>query len=125
MIEVTNLTKSFGEVRAVQQVSFAAPNGKITGLLGPNGAGKSTTMGMIAGILSPDEGTAQVDGYDASRQRALLESHAKLEDIHRRLAALTEQARERGRDTSRLRADDEHVIAIQRALLASEQTWTG
>ena len=51
MIEVTNLYKSFGEVKAVRDVSFTASNGKITGLLGPNGAGKTTTMRMIAGIL--------------------------------------------------------------------------
>lgn len=55
----------------------------------------------------------------------MLEAHAKLEEIHRRLAALVEQAGERGRDTSRLRADDDKVVAIQRGLLASEQTWLG
>ena len=60
---------------------------------------------------------------DVSRQRALLEAHAKLEDIHRRLGALTEQAEDRGRDSSRLKADDDKVIAIQRELLASEETW--
>ena len=46
-----------------------------------------------------------------------------LRDIHRRLTALTEQAVERGRDASAVRADDEKVVAIQRALLESEQTW--
>lgn len=69
MIEVTNLYKAFKQVQAVQNVSFVAPNGCITGLLGPNGAGKSTTMRMITGILQPDQGTATIDGFDAHRQR--------------------------------------------------------
>ena len=69
MIAVTNLSKAFGAVQAVQAVSFSAPNGKITGLLGPNGAGKSTTMRLIAGVLEPDEGRVTVDDLDAYRQR--------------------------------------------------------
>jgi sodium transport system ATP-binding protein len=69
MIKVTELCKSFGEVRAVQNVSFTAPNGHITGLLGPNGAGKSTTMRMIAGVLRPDGGTAHVNEFDIQQQR--------------------------------------------------------
>ena len=69
MIRVTNLHKSFGSVKAVQDVSFTAPDGLITGLLGPNGAGKSTTMRLIAGALEPDSGTAVIDGYDTRTQR--------------------------------------------------------
>lgn len=69
MIEVNALSKSFGPVQAVQDVSFSAPNGKITGLLGPNGAGKSTTMRVIAGILEPDRGTAVIDGHDVIQNR--------------------------------------------------------
>lgn len=69
MIAVTNLSKAFGAVQAVQAVSFSAPNGKITGLLGPNGAGKSTTMRLIAGVLEPDEGRVTVDDLDVYRQR--------------------------------------------------------
>ncbi len=72
----------------------------------------------------------EIEGYarrgwpdDVSRQRALLEAHAKLEDIHRRLTALAEQAEDRGRDASRLKADDDKVVSIQRELLASEGTW--
>lgn len=68
MIEVTHLFKSFGPVQAVQDVSFAAPNGLITGLLGPNGAGKSTTMRVIAGTLEPDSGAARIDGFDTHTQ---------------------------------------------------------
>jgi sodium transport system ATP-binding protein len=76
MISVNDLSKSFGPIKAVQNVSFAAPDGLITGLLGPNGAGKSTTMRMIAGVLEPDEGVASVDGYDSYRQR--LEAQRRL-----------------------------------------------
>lgn len=64
MIQVQGLSKSFGSVKAVQNVSFFAPDGQITGLLGPNGAGKSTTLRMLYTLLKPDEGTAKVDGFD-------------------------------------------------------------
>lgn len=64
MIQVQSLSKSFGKVKAVQNVSFVAPNGQITGLLGPNGAGKSTTLRMLYTLLKPNSGTAQVDGFD-------------------------------------------------------------
>lgn len=76
MIRVTNLYKSFGAVKAVQDVSFAAPDGLITGLLGPNGAGKSTTMRLIAGALEPESGSAAIDNYDTHKQR--LEAQKRL-----------------------------------------------
>jgi sodium transport system ATP-binding protein len=66
MIEIRDISKQFGSVRAVQHVSFAAPNGKITGLLGPNGAGKSTTLRIIATVLRADTGTVVVDGTDVA-----------------------------------------------------------
>ena len=56
------LQKKFGAITAVEDVSFAATPGKILGLLGPNGAGKSTTIGMIAGLITPDTGTVKIDG---------------------------------------------------------------
>lgn len=64
MIQVQGLSKSFGKVKAVQNVSFLAPDGQITGLLGPNGAGKSTTLRMLYTLLKPDSGSAQIDGID-------------------------------------------------------------
>lgn len=64
MIEVDGLHKSFGEVKAVRGVSFAAADGRITGLLGPNGAGKSTTLRILYTVLKPDSGTAAIDGID-------------------------------------------------------------
>jgi sodium transport system ATP-binding protein len=68
MIQVRNLRKSFGAINAIQDVSFQAPDGHITGLLGPNGAGKTTTLRIIYGIINPDSGSAQVDGFDTCRQ---------------------------------------------------------
>src|SRR5688572_14135058 len=66
MIEVHGLSKSFGKVQAVQNVSFSASDGQITGLLGPNGAGKSTTLRMLYTLLKPDSGTARIDGFDVT-----------------------------------------------------------
>lgn len=74
MIQVNSLSKSFGEVRALNRVSFAAPDGMITGLLGPNGAGKSTTVRIISGILDPDDGEAQVDGLSTHAERVAAQS---------------------------------------------------
>ncbi len=62
MITVTNLKKIFGELRAVDNVSFAIDKGEVFGLLGPNGAGKTTTINMIVGILKPDDGSVEIDG---------------------------------------------------------------
>ena len=64
MITAMDLHKSFGDVRAVNGVSFEARDGRITGLLGPNGAGKSTTLRMLYTVLRPDQGTASIDGAD-------------------------------------------------------------
>jgi sodium transport system ATP-binding protein len=67
MIEVRNLYKSFGDVKAVNGVSFTAPDGQITGLLGPNGAGKTTTLRMLYSLLPPDSGEIRIDGLDPTR----------------------------------------------------------
>ena len=64
MIVVKDIHKSFGKVRALRGVSFAAPDGRITGLLGPNGAGKSTTLRVLYTVLKPDQGSATIDGID-------------------------------------------------------------
>lgn len=62
MIEAEGLSKRFGEVAAVRDVSLRALDGRITGLLGPNGAGKSTTLRMLYTVLRPDAGDARIDG---------------------------------------------------------------
>ncbi|OOG40308.1 ATP-binding cassette domain-containing protein [Rhodanobacter sp. C05] len=66
MIEVRNLHKAFGPVKAVDGVSFVARDGEITGLLGPNGAGKTTTLRMLYTLMTPDSGQVLVDGIDAA-----------------------------------------------------------
>ncbi|RAJ10603.1 ABC-2 type transport system ATP-binding protein [Chitinophaga skermanii] len=63
-IEVTHLTKIYGEQKAVNNISFELKKGEIVGFLGPNGAGKSTTMKIITGYLPPTEGTVKVAGFD-------------------------------------------------------------
>lgn len=68
MIEVTNLTKKYGQHTAVNSISFTVDDGEIIGFLGPNGAGKSTTMNMITGYISSTDGTVKVDGYDILEQ---------------------------------------------------------
>ena len=68
MIEVEQLRKSYGELIAVDSVSFAAYPGGIFGLLGPNGAGKTTTFGCISGLLMPSAGHVKVMGHDVVRE---------------------------------------------------------
>lgn len=64
MIEVTNLSKSYGSKLAVDSISFTARDGEILGFLGPNGAGKSTTMNILTGYLSSTGGSAKINGID-------------------------------------------------------------
>jgi sodium transport system ATP-binding protein len=66
MIRIENLHKRFGEVRAVDGVTFTAADGAVTGLLGPNGAGKTTTLRMLYTLMRPDEGRILVDDVDAA-----------------------------------------------------------
>ncbi len=68
MIEITNVTKKYGNFTAVDDISFTIQNGEIIGFLGPNGAGKSTTMNMITGYIEPTEGTITVNGYDIQKK---------------------------------------------------------
>ena len=63
-IRVEGLRKSYGDLLAVDGVSFEVRQGETFGLLGPNGAGKTTTIGMIAGMLRPDQGTVHLDGHE-------------------------------------------------------------
>src|SRR4051794_29821433 len=61
-IEIRDLAKSFGSVKAVDGVSFTVEAGSVTGYLGPNGAGKTTTLRCLLGLVTPDSGEALVDG---------------------------------------------------------------
>lgn len=64
MIEVKNLTKDYGNRRAIESLNFTVNKGEVVGFLGPNGAGKSTTMKIITGFMAPTSGQALVAGYD-------------------------------------------------------------
>ncbi len=68
MIKVENLTKKYGNHRAVNDISFEVQKGQIYGFLGPNGAGKTTTMNMMTGYLAATSGTVTINGYDISTQ---------------------------------------------------------
>ncbi len=81
MIEVAHLHKRYGDLAAVQDVSFTAVPGQILGFLGPNGAGKTTTMRIITGFLPATSGTVRVSGFDVFEQSA---------DVRRRIGYLPE-----------------------------------
>ena len=79
-IEIQGLSKRFGDVVAVDDLSFRAREGAVTGFLGPNGAGKSTTLRMLLGLVTPDEGTATIGG----------ERYAELAEPFRHVGAVLE-----------------------------------
>src|SRR5262244_771195 len=83
MIEVQNLTKHYGPVTAIRDVSFNVAPGEIVGFLGPNGAGKSTTMKILSCFMPASGGTARVAGYDVFSQSL---------DVRRRIGYLPENA---------------------------------
>jgi sodium transport system ATP-binding protein len=68
MIELGGLSKSFGSVRAVDDVTAEVRAGRVTAFLGPNGAGKTTTLRMLCGLVRPDSGRVRVDGTDATTE---------------------------------------------------------
>lgn len=82
MIEIQNLTKRYGQIKAVNNLNFTVEKGEILGFLGPNGAGKSTTMNIITGYLPSSEGSVKVCGYD------IMESP---KEVKRRIGYLPEQ----------------------------------
>jgi gliding motility-associated transport system ATP-binding protein len=81
MIEVANLSKRYGDLTAVQDLSFTAAPGEILGFLGPNGAGKTTTLRVITGFLPATSGTVRVSGFDVFEQSA---------EVRRRIGYLPE-----------------------------------
>jgi ABC-2 type transport system ATP-binding protein len=70
MIALTDLTKQYGRVLAVNKLNLVVPKGEIFGFIGPNGAGKTTTIRIMGGILAPTAGTVIIDGIDMSREPA-------------------------------------------------------
>ena len=100
MLELTHVTKRFGSVLALDDVTFTVPSGQIVGFLGPNGAGKSTCLGILTGLVTPDEGGATVGGVryaDLPNPAATVGSLLSTEGFHPgrsgletlRMAALT------------------------------------
>ena len=77
-IEVKNLSKAYGTVTALHQVSFDVKRGEVFGIIGPDGAGKTTLYRLLCTLLLPDGGSATVDGYDIVRQ---------MKEVRRRLHA--------------------------------------
>lgn len=67
VIKVSNLKKAYGDIQAVNGVSFSVGRGEIFGLLGPNGAGKTTTLSIMEGLLQADDGTVNVLGHNGSQ----------------------------------------------------------
>ena len=118
MIEVRDLHKAFGTVKAVDGVGFAARDGEITGLLGPNGAGKTTTMRMLYTLMRPDSGQVLVDGVDAAVDATA---------VRRRLGVLPDSrglykrltSRENIRYFGRLHGMDDALIDARTKTLAS------
>lgn len=74
MIKVSDLSKSYGNIRALRGVNFEVGAGEIVGLLGPNGAGKSTTIKILTGYLHPDSGGVEIDGLDVLTQTRAVQS---------------------------------------------------
>ena len=72
MIEIRHLSKSYGKLKAVNDLSFTVPKGQMLGFLGINGAGKSTVLNMICGLLNQDEGTIRINGMEPERNREIL-----------------------------------------------------
>src|SRR6195952_4659746 len=77
-IEVTGLTKTYGDIEAVRGVSFPVGRGEVFGFLGPNGAGKSTTINMLCTLAEPTSGTARVSGFDVVSRRDDVRRHIGL-----------------------------------------------
>jgi sodium transport system ATP-binding protein len=69
VIVLSDVKKRFGDVEALRGVSIAVADGQVTGLLGPNGAGKTTALRIVYGVMTPDSGTASVDGHDLATDR--------------------------------------------------------
>jgi sodium transport system ATP-binding protein len=116
MIEVKDLHKHFGTVKAVDGVSFTARDGQITGLLGPNGAGKTTTLRMLYTLMNPDRGQVLVDGIDVARDaQAVRRQLGVLPDARGLYKRLT--ARENIDYFARLQGMDEALIHTRREQL--------
>jgi sodium transport system ATP-binding protein len=118
MIEACHISKQFGGVSAVKDISFQAEAGQVTGLLGPNGAGKSTTLRMLYGLLAPDTGKVLVDGIDIVVETNLAQSRlGVMTDNHGLYSRLT--AREHIHYFGRLHGMSEEQLEVRACELVS------
>lgn len=130
MIEVKDLHKHFGAVKAVDGVSFVARDGEITGLLGPNGAGKTTTLRMLYTLMHPDQGQVLVDGIDVAKDEAAVRRQLGVlpdaRGLYKRLTArenIDYFARLQGMDEALIRTRREQLIeALDMADIADRRT---
>jgi sodium transport system ATP-binding protein len=117
VIAAAGLAKRFGDVQAVHDVSFDAPDGRITALLGPNGAGKTTTLRIISTLVAPTAGRATVDGIDVAADPLAVRARiGMLSDARGLYARLT--ARENIAYYGRLRGLDDRALEASIARLA-------
>jgi branched-chain amino acid transport system ATP-binding protein len=82
ILQVDSVSKNFGGLQALKEVSFALPEGQILGLIGPNGAGKTTLFNVINGVYTPDEGTVRFQGRDTTRNKTYQMAHLRLARTH-------------------------------------------
>jgi len=118
-IEVRGLSRDFGDLRAVNNVSLSIASGEIFGFLGPNGAGKSTLVKVLTTILAPTEGTASVAGYEVSRQQGKVRDvigvalqEVGLDALMTARELLFMQAQLFGASSSEARATGERLLAL-------------
>lgn len=82
VLSVSHLRKTYGDVVAVDSVSFSVEAGEIVGLLGPNGAGKTTTINMVLGVLVPSAGVIAINGIDIAKERSKALSHTNFAAVY-------------------------------------------
>src|SRR5512136_1070516 len=75
MIEIKGLTKNYGDVRAVDNITFSVSRGEVFGLLGPNGAGKTTTIKLLTALSKPDSGRCSINGFDVAANPSEIKKH--------------------------------------------------
>jgi ABC-2 type transport system ATP-binding protein len=123
MIEVVDVTKSYGPIEALRGVSFQVAPHEVVGLLGPNGAGKSTTIRILTGYLQPDSGTVQVDGLDVLSQTRQVQARiGYLPESAPLYTDLTVQAYLRMMADLRLIPEDEQPACLSEAVYATSLT---
>jgi ABC-2 type transport system ATP-binding protein len=82
ILAVEHLCKAYGDLKAVDDISFSVAPGEIVGLVGPNGAGKTTTLSMILGVLEPTAGRIEIEGVDLARARSLAMSRTNFAAVY-------------------------------------------